>query len=257
MMDRLKREANPPTGQLASPVPQYKDTALNDWAELQGEGGASYVKDRDAIAKLEQARALLAGVATEEKLEQARALLQSIAGKDFATQATLTQVQNELALVKTELQTIKANQLSGAQKVQLSGASGNIISPATEDKLEQVRQLLAGVATEAKLEQARGLLASISGKDFATQATLAQVQSELARVKAELQEIKANQLSGDQKVQLSGTIDELRGLLADRPAPNAEGIVPGKTLYWAVDEGWVYATDGTVWHRVVEVGAWT
>ena len=63
--------------------------------------------------------------------------------------------------------------------------------------------------------------------------------------------------SGDLRVQLSGTIDELRGLLADRPAPDAEGIVPGKTLYWAVDEGWVYATDGTVWHRVVEVGAWT
>ena len=36
-------------------------------------------------------------------------------------------------------------------------------------------------------------------------AKLEMVQSELARVKAELQEIKANQLSGDQKVQLSGT----------------------------------------------------
>ena len=34
---------------------------------------------------------------------------------------------------------------------------------------------------------------------------LEMVQSELALVKAELQEIKANQLSGDQKVQLSGT----------------------------------------------------
>lgn len=35
---------------------------------------------------------------------------------------------------------------------------------------------------------------------------LEMVQSELALVKAELQEIKANQLSGDQKVQLSGTL---------------------------------------------------
>lgn len=83
-MDRLIREGNPPTGQLASPVPQYKDTALNDWAELQGEGGASYVKDRDALAKLEQ-------------------------------------VKSELELVKAELAAIKANQLSGDQKVQLSG----------------------------------------------------------------------------------------------------------------------------------------
>ena len=76
---------------------------------------------------------------------------------------------------------------------------------ATETKLEQVRTLLAGVATEDKLEQARALLQTISGKDFATQTTLAQVKSELELVKAELQAIKANQLSGDQKVQLSGT----------------------------------------------------
>ncbi len=76
---------------------------------------------------------------------------------------------------------------------------------ATETKLEQVRTLLAGVATEDKLEQARALLQTISGKDFATQTTLAQVKSELELVKAELQAIKANQLSGDQKVTLSGT----------------------------------------------------
>lgn len=118
-MDRLKREGNPPTGQLASPIPQYK--GATEWEILQGEGGASYVKDKDAIAKLEQARALLAGVATEAKLEQARVLLQSVAGKDFATQATLAQVKSELELVKAELATIKANQLSGDQKVQLSG----------------------------------------------------------------------------------------------------------------------------------------
>jgi hypothetical protein len=128
-MDRLRREGNPPTGQLASPVPQYKDTVLNAWAELQGEGGASYVKDRDALAKLEQARVLLAGVATETKLEEARALLESVAGKDFATQATLAQVKSELELVKAELATIKANQLSGDQKVQLSS---NIVTTRSE-----------------------------------------------------------------------------------------------------------------------------
>jgi hypothetical protein len=80
---------------------------------------------------------------------------------------------------------------------------------ATETKLEQVRTLLAGVATEDKLEQARALLQTISGKDFATQTTLAQVKSELELVKAELQAIKANQLSGDQKVQLSGTVVDI------------------------------------------------
>ena len=130
-MDRLKREANPPVGQLASPVPQYKRPGSTDYDPVEGQHGAP-----------------------------------------FAT---------------------------------LKDASGNVVSPATEDKLEQVRQLLTGVATEAKLEQARVLLNTISNKDFATQATLEVVQSELALIKSELANIKANQLSGDQKVTLSGT----------------------------------------------------
>ena len=129
-MDRLLREGNPPTGQLASPKPQYKDVQTNNWEELKGEGGASYVKDRDVLAKLEQARVLLAGVATETKLEEARALLESVAGKDFATQATLAQVKSELELVKAELAAIKANQLSGDQKVQQVGNNVLIASGA-------------------------------------------------------------------------------------------------------------------------------
>ena len=76
---------------------------------------------------------------------------------------------------------------------------------ATEGKLEQVRQLLSGVATENKLEQARTLLDAISTKDFATQTTLAAALAKLADLESELATIKANQLSGDQKVQLSGT----------------------------------------------------
>ena len=73
-------------------------------------------------------------------------------------------------------------------------------------KLEQVRQLLSGVATENKLEQARTLLDAISTKDFATQTTLAAVLAKLGQLETEIQAVKANQLSGDQKVQLSGTI---------------------------------------------------
>ena len=104
-MDRLLRESNPPTGQLASPKPQYKDVQTNNWEELKGEGGASYVKDKDVFAKL----------------EQARALLDAISGKDFATQTTLAAVLAKLTNLESELATIKANQLSGDQKVQLSG----------------------------------------------------------------------------------------------------------------------------------------
>ena len=193
MMDRLLRESNPPTGQLASPKPQYKDVQTNSWEELKGEGGASYVKDKDVFAKLEQAGALLA----------------AISGKDFATQTTLAAVLAKLADLERELATIKANQLSGDQKVTLSGINAELEALmqgfATEDKLEQVRQLLTGVATENKLEQARTLLDAISTKDFATQTTLAAVLAKLEQLETEIQAVKANQVSGDQKVTLSGT----------------------------------------------------
>jgi predicted nucleic acid-binding Zn-ribbon protein len=193
MMDRLLREGNPPPGQLASPKPQYKDVQTNSWEELKGEGGASYVKDKDALAKL----------------EQARVLLNAISGKDFATQTTLAAVLAKLADLESKLATIKANQLSGDQKVTLSGINAELEALmqgfATEDKLEQVRQLLTGVATENKLEQARTLLEAISTKDFATQTTLAAVLAKLGQLETEIQAVKANQLSGNQKVQLSGT----------------------------------------------------
>jgi hypothetical protein len=46
----------------------------------------------------------------------------------------------------------------------------------------------------------------------------AMLKKELELVKAELQLIKANQISGDQKVQLSGTIATLYSMnFADRP----------------------------------------
>ena len=155
-MDRLKREGNPPAGQLASPKPQYKDVQTNDWEELKGEGGASYVKDKDALAKLEQARLLLASIdgkdfATDAKLGDLQTLLGSLDGKDFATQTTLAQVKTELDLVKTELETIKANQLSGDQKVQLSGTKVVESAPVTGIKTvtSTVAEVFAGSSRKA------------------------------------------------------------------------------------------------------------
>ena len=77
-------------------------------------------------------------------------------------------------------------------------------------------------------------LEAISGKDFATQTTLAQVKSELELVKAELQAIKANQLSGDQKVQLSGTIG-LIGSLTLNDLAMGPGQIYSSTEEWEVD----------------------
>lgn len=187
-MDRLLREANPPTGQLASPKPQYKKPGEDAYEPVEGQYGAPF-------AILKNASGQVISPATDAKLEQ---------------------VKSELELVKSELQTIKANQLSGDQKVTLSGINAELEALmqgfATEDKLEQVRQLLTGVATENKLEQARTLLEAISTKDFATSSkqdalkiAVEDLKSELNLVKSELANIKANQLSGDQKVQLSGT----------------------------------------------------
>jgi hypothetical protein len=50
------------------------------------------------------------------------------------------------------------------------------------------------------------LLNTISTKDFATQTTLAATLTKLGQLETELATIKANQLSGNQKVTLSGTI---------------------------------------------------
>jgi hypothetical protein len=77
----------------------------------------------------------------------------------------------------------------------------------------------------------------------------AAVKAELELLKAELETIKANQTSGDQKVQLSGNIDKLKGLHSERPAAAAGN--KGKT-YWSIDTGEVAVSTGTAW-RVLGV----
>ena len=148
-MDRLIREANPPTGQLASPKPQYKKPGVDGYEPVEGQHGAPFAILKDANgnvvspateAKLEQVRVLLNSInskdfATDVKLEQARVLLNSINSKDFATNAKLEEVrallntingkdfatQAELVAVKQELQAIKNSLTDGTQKVTLSG----------------------------------------------------------------------------------------------------------------------------------------
>lgn len=75
-------------------------------------------------------------------------------------------------------------------------------------------------------------------------AKLETVQSELALVKAELQEIKANQLSGDQKVQLSGTIAGVTPHYNLKTVANAVSIPAGTHLDFSLgltgDERYVY-----------------
>jgi hypothetical protein len=144
------------------PVPQWYDQELDDWVfytneymkellskieslqeELEGiksaqTDGSQKVQVSAEIeallqgfateGKLEQVRALLAGTATEDTLEQARILLASLDGKDYATQATLAAVLAKLGQLETEIQAVKANQLSGEQKVQQVGNIATLYS---------------------------------------------------------------------------------------------------------------------------------
>ena len=68
----------------------------------------------------------------------------------------------------------------------------------------------ASLATEAKLEAARALLESLDGKDFASETTLAAMETELGLAKTELAAIKEMLTDGTAKgeVTLSGTFAE-------------------------------------------------
>jgi hypothetical protein len=125
---------------------------------------------------------------------------------------------------------------------------------ASEEKLELVRELLEDIngstATEETLATAKGVLDSLNAKDFATDTTLAQVKTELDLVKTELETIKANQLSGDQKVTLSGNLTELFGeSLSDRPPANSVSV--GAT-FMVVGDTVVYQSNGTDWVVISE-----
>ena len=62
---------------------------------------------------------------------------------------------------------------------------------------------------------------------------------------------------GSPFTQISKNVESLTGLLANRPAPDAAGVIPGTTTYTAPDDGWIYVSDGTQWRKWLEVGKWT
>jgi hypothetical protein len=91
-------------------------------------------KDFATSTQQAQAKALLSTLsekdyATDAKLEAARTLLATLSDKDFATQTTLEALATELAAAKAELETIKAAQIDGTAKVQLSGSKTRVSSP--------------------------------------------------------------------------------------------------------------------------------
>jgi len=86
-----------------------------------------------------------------------------------------------------------------------------------------------------------GLILDSKYDDFATNAKLGDLQTELNLIKTELGTIKANQLSGEQKVQLSGTFVRL----STEPRPSGR---EGDTLL-LYDTKQVFIHDGTDWRE--------
>lgn len=86
---------------------------------------------------------------------------------------------------------------SGDMKTSLASIDGKVSTAEAQALLKQVLDLIEADTT------------TLAGKDFATQTTLAAVLAKLAELETELATIKANQLSGNQKVQLNGNLEAL------------------------------------------------
>ena len=161
------------------PIPQYFDPLADEYKPLLGAHGA--------------ARAILYGpdgqpITNENPLEVRVRQLETLLGAlnaaketnpDAASATLLSLIRGLLsaAAKETTLEAIKST--DGIKKIADAVTVSGLENLATETKLEAVRTLVEGL------------------------------KSELILVKSELETIKANQLSGDQKVQLSGTIAEV------------------------------------------------
>ena len=106
----------------------------------------------------------------------------------------------------------------------------------------------AALATEAKLEAARALLESLDGKDFASETTLAAMETELGLAKTELAAIKGMLTDGTAKgeVTLSGTIPEIWGSSID-DRPPASSVEVGQIFIVANENLDMWVSNGTSW----------
>ena len=119
---------------------------------------------------------------------------------------------------------------NGATRQVLYGPDGNPIST-TEGKLA-----VRAAELETKIEAVRVLLNALDGKDFATQATLAQILGKLDGVIDGTTPAKT-QLTGSTMEIYKATVDE-------RPAANS---VPVGACFMAVNTGEIWQSNGTDW----------
>jgi hypothetical protein len=197
------------------PIPQYFNTQQDQYEVLLGQDGA--------------ARAILYGpngqpITNESPLEVRVRQLETLLGALDAAKET-----NPDAASATLLALIRGLMSAAAKETTLEAIKST-------DGIKKIADAvtvsgLENLATETKLEAVRTLVEDL--------------KSELILVKSELANIKANQLSGDQKVTLSGNIMEYYGAtVAQRPEATE---VPVGAAYMAVNTGDVWQSNGFEW----------
>ena len=196
------------------PIPQYFDPLADEYKPLLGAHGA--------------ARAILYGpdgqpITNENPLEVRVRLLEELLGALNATKETNPDASTAtlLALLRGLLASVGKEATLAAIKD--SDGIKKITDAVTVSGLENL-------ATETKLEAVRTLVEDL--------------KSELILVKSELATIKANQLSGDQKVQLSGHIQEFAVASWDDLPPDS---VPVGSVAMLIGTNDIRQTDGEEW----------
>jgi hypothetical protein len=181
----------------------------------------------------------------------ARAILYGPNGQPITNESPLEVRVRQLETLLGALDAAKETNPDAASATLLALIRGLMSAAAKETTLEAIKSTdgikkiadavtvsgLENLATETKLEAVRTLVGDL--------------KSELNLVKSELATIKANQLSGDQKVQLSGTMTERYG--ADVNSRPPADTVPAGATFTIVDESGYFQTwisDGTKWVEV-------
>lgn len=195
------------------PIPQYFDPLADEYKSLLGQHGA------------------------------ARSILYGPDGQPITN-------ENPLEVRVRQLETL-LGALNAAKETNPDAASATLLS--------LIRGLLSAAAKETTLEAIKSTdgikkiadAVTVSGlENLATETKLEAVRTLVEDLKSELANIKANQLSGDQKVQLSGTLTELFGAhLSDRPPANSVSV--GAT-FMVVGDTVVYQSNGTDWVVISE-----
>ncbi len=133
--DRLIREANPPSGRIASPVPQYKHYTTGIYEDAEGSDGAIHV------------------AALTEKIVDLKSLLDNF-GEVQATPTSNT-LLDRVKVIKTELDALQAQIGEISDAAVAAGATGSISA--------KIRRLTTDLGA---------LLTAFNAVDFATQTTL-------------------------------------------------------------------------------------